>query len=522
MSEAAKLDWQIASRKEGDYSRLEAMVRRVVGEMFASAQHQSPRKEGDYSHLEAMVRRVVREERPPTLQGHRHLCPGCEETLHQAETSGSRALRLCFTNRLPEKIFTDTRITSEDAAPIGIVLRDARSQNCIVREGPLSRSRIMMYALKDEFGSNGSEDWSEVEFNVNILTRRKNKGELLSGKSLIITLENGEGFVPDIHFTDNSSWTRSRKFRLGAKAVENEANIREGRSEAFVVMDRRGKLYEKHDRPSLEDEIWRLKKIAKNGEIHKRLSLYKVKTVRDLLRLYVMNPPSFLENMGKVAKKSWETIIEHARSCEIDDSERYVYQYLTTAQQPMRLIFNSIYELVEVGFDGRSYRPLELPTSEEKRVVEIAKRNAYDNVETWSIYGSTNTFADAGQPSRPALLGELILEDEQEGTDQMATPQVGIAPNGGPPQQVDLPATQQGQWLDWGLLGDNELHYSPSSFLDEDFQLFLHSDAPPSTSAGHKSKKELGVQLVAAKISVLLLHVDRDVWNFLPEYLPPV
>ncbi|KAI9098958.1 hypothetical protein K1719_024725 [Acacia pycnantha] len=380
---------------------------------MASSGRQSNGEEGnDKNHQ-------VREQLPPILQRHRQLFPGCEETLHQAETSGSRALRLCFTNRLPAKIFTDTRITSEDGAPIGIVLRDARSQNCIVREGPLSRSRIMMYALKDEFGSNGSEDWSEVEFNVNILTRRKNKGELLSGKSLIITLENGEGFVPDIHFTDNSSWTRSRKFRLGAKAVENEANIREGRSEAFVVKDKRGQPYEKHDRPSLHDKIWRLKKIAKNGEIHKRLSLYKVETVGDLLRLDVMNPPSLLEKMGRVAKKSRETIIKHARSCEIDNGERYVYQ-LTTAQQPIRLLLNSIYELVGVSFDdGHNYRPLELLNLDEKRLVEIAKRNAYENMET-SIYGLTKTLADAGQPSRSTSLGELILEEEQEGTDQMA------------------------------------------------------------------------------------------------------
>ncbi|KAK4273406.1 hypothetical protein QN277_021817 [Acacia crassicarpa] len=370
-------------------------------------------------YLEPLFRKVLREELPPILQRHCHLFPGCEETLHQAGTSGSRALCLCFTNRLPEKIFTHTRITSEDGAPIAIALCDARSQNCIVREGPLSCSRIMMYALKGEFGSNGSEDWSEVEFNANISPRRENKGELLNGERSI-TLENGVGFVTDIHFTDNSCWTRSRKFRLGAKVVEHKANIREGRSEAFVVKDKRGQPYEKHDRPSLNDEIWRLKKIAKNGEIHKRLSLYRVQTVGDLLRLYVMNPSSLLEKMGRVAKKSRETIIEHARSCEIDDGERYEYPCLTTAQQPIRLLFNSIYELVGVSFDdGHNYRPLDLLNLEEKRLVEIAKRNAYKNMET-SIYGSTKTLADAGQPSRSTSLGELILEDEQEGTDQMA------------------------------------------------------------------------------------------------------
>ncbi|XP_028770929.1 calmodulin-binding protein 60 G-like [Neltuma alba] len=364
-------------------------------------------------YLEPVLRKVVREEVPPII--HRHLNSG-EETLHWAGTSGGRTLRLCFTNRLPATIFTHTRITSEDGNPIGIVLCDARSQNCIVQEGPLSRSRIMMCALKGEFGSNGSEDWSEAEFNANISPRRENKGELLNGEKFI-TLENGVGVVPDdIHFSDNSSWTRSRRFRLGARAVEHEANIREGRSEAFVVKDKRGQPYEKHDRPLLDDAVWRLKKIAQNGQIHRRLSLYNIKTVRDLLRLYVMNPRSLQEKTGKIAKKSWNTIIEHAKSCEReDDGERYFYQCLTTAQQPIVLVFNSIYELVGVSFDGHNYRFLESLNSEEKCVVETAKRNAYETMET--IYESSMKTL-AGEPSTSAAFGELI-QDEQVGTDQM-------------------------------------------------------------------------------------------------------
>lgn len=51
-------------------------------------------------------------------------------------------------------------------------------------------------------------------------------------------------------------------------------------------------VYKKHDRPSLDDEIWRLKKIAKDGRIHKDLSSHQVKTVKDLLQLYVTNPSS--------------------------------------------------------------------------------------------------------------------------------------------------------------------------------------------------------------------------------------
>lgn len=72
--------------------------------------------------------------------------------------------------------------------------------------------------------------------------------------------------------------------------------------------------------------------------------------------------------MGKVGKKLQDTIIEHAKSChQEEEGERYIFQYLTTAQQPILLLFNSIYELVEVSFDGgHNYRSLEFLNSEEK------------------------------------------------------------------------------------------------------------------------------------------------------------
>ncbi|XP_054804416.1 calmodulin-binding protein 60 B-like isoform X2 [Prosopis cineraria] len=370
-------------------------------------------------YLEPLLRKVVQEELPPILQRHRHLFACCEETLHPTGTSGGRALRLWFTNSLPATIFTRTRITSKEGAPIGIVLRDARSQNCIVKEGPLSCTRIMMCALNGEFGCNGNEDWSEEEFNANISPGRDNKGELLNGERFV-TLENGVGIVPYIEFGDNSSWTRSRRFRLGARAVENGANIREGRSEAFIVKDKRGESYKKHDRPSLNDEVWRLKKIAKDGPIHKRLSFCKVKTVRDLLRLNVINPFSLQKIMG-IRKTLWDAIIEHARACEID-GERYTFQCITTAQQPISLLFNSIYELVGVSFGGPHYRSLDSLYSEEKRVVEIAKRKAYETVET-SVYGSMKELA--GQPSTSTSLGELMHTDEQVGGDQMEPNSIG-------------------------------------------------------------------------------------------------
>ncbi|KOM35477.1 hypothetical protein LR48_Vigan02g162700 [Vigna angularis] len=182
-------------------------------------------------------------------------------------------------------------------------------------------------------------------------------------------------------FTDNSRWIRSRKFRLGAKVIQttsNEANIKEGRSEPFVVKDYRGESYKKHYPPSLNDDVWRLKQIAKDGKFHKRLSLQGIHTVKDLLRLYTTNPSSLLEKVGNIPKRSWMSIIEHVKTCVIDDDETFVYN---TAEQSTSLIFNSIYVLVGVSFDGQNYVSPDTLSSDEKGVVEIMKQHAYQNMD---------------------------------------------------------------------------------------------------------------------------------------------
>jgi hypothetical protein len=44
--------------------------------------------------------------------------------------------------------------------------------------------------------------------------------------------------------------------------------------------------YKKHDIPSLDDDVWRLKKISKDGALHDALRGSGILLVKDLLRLY--------------------------------------------------------------------------------------------------------------------------------------------------------------------------------------------------------------------------------------------
>ncbi|KAK7337700.1 hypothetical protein VNO77_18285 [Canavalia gladiata] len=328
----------------------------------------------DYaSYFETLLRRLVREVVEQKVQGHLF----SRERVNQAGISGAKPLQLCFIKKLPGTIFTQSNVIAEDESPLQIALFDVKSGS-IVNDGSLSSLKIEICVLGGEFGSYGSEDWTEDEFNANTIRERDGKRPLLVGERFI-TLKNGVGWIPKISFTDNSRWQRSGKFRLGAKVVQstsNRENIKEGRSEPFVVKDNRGELYKKHIPPSLNDEIWRLKKIAKDGQICKRLSLHGIHTVKDLLQLYITNESSLYEKFGNIQKKSRLTIIEHAKTCVIDDDKLYSYH---SAEPPIGLVFNSIFVLVGVTFDWQNYYSPDTLAPYEKHLVEIVKQQAYQN-----------------------------------------------------------------------------------------------------------------------------------------------
>lgn len=46
-------------------------------------------------------------------------------------------------------------------------------------------------------------------------------------------------------------------------------------------------VYKKHYPPALNDDVWRLEKIGKDGSFHKRLNKNGIFTVEDFLRLVV-------------------------------------------------------------------------------------------------------------------------------------------------------------------------------------------------------------------------------------------
>lgn len=97
--------------------------------------------------------------------------------------------------------------------------------------------------LEGDFDLNEKDsNWTLEEFRSYVVREREGRRPLLSG-DVFVELMQGLGSVGELSFTDNSSWTRSRRFRLGALAEDGYLSglrIKEAVTEPFVVKDHRG------------------------------------------------------------------------------------------------------------------------------------------------------------------------------------------------------------------------------------------------------------------------------------------
>ncbi|KAK1374032.1 Calmodulin-binding protein 60 B [Heracleum sosnowskyi] len=346
--------------------------------------------------LEPFFRRVVQEEVNCAIQ--RLLPSPPRSSVNPIESSGASALQLFFHSQLPCTLFTSSKVQSEDGEPIKIVLVDPNS-NKRITSGPMSSIKIQIVVLNGDFVAGDKENWTKKDFDASVIREREGKRPLVTG-DLTLTLRNGVAELGHICFTDNSSWIRSRKFRLGARMQGMpDVRVKEAKSEPFIVKDHRGESYKKHHQPSLTDEVWRLERIAKDGVFHKRLASARIYTVEDFLRLYVTDPSS-LRNVlgGGISNRTWETITGHAINCTLDD-KIYLYRGVRVV-----LVFNSIWKAIGAIFDGQNFQNLDKLTPFQMRFVEDVKRQAYKNLHELVLYTEESFIGS------PMLLSSLQAE----------------------------------------------------------------------------------------------------------------
>ncbi|KAM0020974.1 putative CALMODULIN-BINDING PROTEIN60 [Helianthus debilis subsp. tardiflorus] len=330
------------------------------------------------SSLEPILRRVVSEEVERALAklGPARITNG-RSSPKRIEGPDGRNLQLHFRSRMSLPLFTGGKVEGEQGAAIHIVLIDANTGH-VVTSGPESSIKLDIVVLEGDFNNEDDEGWTEEEFESHVVKEREGKRPLLTG-DLQVVLKEGVGTLGELTFTDNSSWIRSRKFRLGLKVASGFCEgirVREAKTEAFTVKDHRGELYKKHYPPTLNDEVWRLEKIGKDGSFHKRLNSAGIFTVEDFLRLVVRDSQKLRNILGSgMSNKMWEALIEHAKTCVMSTK---LYVYYPEDNRNVGVVFNNIYELRGL-IAGDQYQSADSLSDGQKVYIDALVKKAYDN-----------------------------------------------------------------------------------------------------------------------------------------------
>ncbi|CAJ2676124.1 unnamed protein product [Trifolium pratense] len=304
-----------------------------------------------FSGLEPLLRRVVNEEVERAMRQcypPRSITKSSSLRLKGVEEPSS--FEFVFNKKLSLPIFTGSKILDMDGNSINVILVD-KSNGQIVPTSLPHPIKIEIVVLDGDFPPGEKESsWTSEEFNSNIVKERTGKRPLLTGE-LNLTMRDGIAPIGDIEFTDNSSWIRSRKFRVAvriAPGTNQSVRIREGMTEPFVVKDHRGELYKKHHPPNLNDEVWRLEKIGKDGAFHKKLTKEGITTVQEFLKLSVIDPHRLRKILGMgMSEKMWDVTIRHAKTC-LMGNKLYVYR-----GPQVTIYLNAICQMVKAYVDGQ-------------------------------------------------------------------------------------------------------------------------------------------------------------------------
>lgn len=153
----------------------------------------------------------------------------------------ARNLQLQLRNKLSLPLFTGKKLEGEGGARISVALIDADTMD-VVTAGPEASIKLDVVVLEGDFNRDDEENWAPEEFDSYVVKAREGKRLLLTG-DLQVKLKAGVGELGDIIFTDNSSWNRSKSFRIGLKVASSyggNTQIREAKTDAFSIKEHRG------------------------------------------------------------------------------------------------------------------------------------------------------------------------------------------------------------------------------------------------------------------------------------------
>ncbi|CAI9113535.1 OLC1v1014149C1 [Oldenlandia corymbosa var. corymbosa] len=337
------------------------------------------------STLEPMIRRVVHEEVEDAIRRNQRSLTRTPSLRIQGAIDEPPSFQLVFSQKLALPIFTGTKILDSDNRHLQILLIDPTTSCRTSLPYPI---KIEIVVLDGDFPPGGDLDrWNIREFDENVLRERAGKRPLLAGE-LCVTMRDGLCTFGELEFTDNSSWIRSRKFRLGARVVhgsssggggggDSQVRIRPAMTEeAFIVKDHRGELYKKHYPPALHDEVWRLEKIGKGGAFHRKLSAQGIRTVQDFLKLSVVDPLKLKKILGiNMSEKMWEVTLKHAWTCE-----KGTKMYISRGPN-FEIFLNPVCQVIKAVINGQVYATRDL-NMVLKTFIQRLVKDAYANWST--------------------------------------------------------------------------------------------------------------------------------------------
>uniref|UniRef100_A0A0E0I3W6 Calmodulin-binding protein-like n=1 Tax=Oryza nivara TaxID=4536 RepID=A0A0E0I3W6_ORYNI len=288
-------------------------------------------------------------------------------------------VQLRFLDDLKTPVYTEKNITAEsnEAIRIGIFEGDN-----MITDGPLSKVKVEIVVLRGDFSNDGRVSWTEEQFNNHIAQGRNGQGFVLGG-DCGVWLKNGENRLGKIRFKEGSSRTRSRMFIIGARVSKSEntgVRVQEAVMKPVTVLDRRNEANEKRHPPMLDDEVFRLEEICKDGTYRKRLQKAKIFTVRDFLKAFYKNAKKLREEVLQMKKNtsSWDKMVGHARECCLrDQHELKAYQ---NEEGNVMLFFNCVHELVGAAF-GCDYVIYDKFDPAQKTLVNELKGCAHAKLE---------------------------------------------------------------------------------------------------------------------------------------------
>ncbi|GJP41326.1 hypothetical protein CLOM_g988 [Closterium sp. NIES-68] len=455
------------------------------------------------STLEPLLRRVVGEEVEKALAklvpNNIPQLPGRPDPKRLPAPESARKLRLSFRSKLALPLYTGARVEGEGGQAVHVVLQHADTgQTAMDLEE--SNVKLEVVVLEGDFNKPNDDDWTQEEFEQNVVKEREGKRPLLTGEVMVL-LKDGVGTLGDLCFTDNSSWIRSRKFRLGVRVAPGQelggsVRVREAKTEAFTVKDHRGELYKKHYPPKLNDEVWRLDKIGKDGAFHKRLNQSAIVTVEDFLRLIVMDPQKLRTILGSgMSNKMWEGVVEHAKTCALNGK---LYVYYADEKQNIGVIFNNIFQLMGLIADGQ-YMSVDLLSDSEKIYVDRLVTMAYNDwdsvveydgealIASQRVSGQTAGGDKAGPSSAPTVSVTAGTSTAAEGQGTATSLDDSDGPQGGSSQSDALQQQQQqGVSANASLLQQHERRRALTNNQGEDQQQQLTTELGLGRQSGQQ------------------------------------